>query len=353
MTSLPPEVPRRLRHLAHVVSAYNACLRLEASIQQAINDNSEDVGKKMIYARILGYLIHYVPTDQGLKTIVDEIASCKDDTACLQLGRMYFDHYIRAFKAKKGRTPTPSSHASRPSFDTIQDMIKDTLVEAPQSHRQAKQLALIRDGYRCVVTGGYDASSVRTIAELKRRVTSDPKGVSALTECAHIFAESTNASIGPGSEKREYAASMWAVMTRFGYEKRPEELNGARIHRLENILTLVPNFHGLFDLLQVWFTATEIENKYKLEAVDSLILRPYPEYVTFTSPDPAKYPLPSPVYLAIHAACAKVAHLSGAAAYIDKYNEDLDDSTTLDPSGKSADLLEHALFKGLQALAQV
>ena len=42
-------------------------------------------------------------------------------------------------RANKGRIPTPSNHASRPSFDMIADMVNDTLMEAPQSHADAKK----------------------------------------------------------------------------------------------------------------------------------------------------------------------------------------------------------------------
>jgi len=75
------------------------------------------------------------------------------------------------------------------------------------------------------------------------------------------------------------------------------------------------------------------------------MLRGYSKYVTFTTPDPVKLPVPSPAYLAIHAACAKVAYLSGATECIDKFYEDMDGSTTLDPNGASAEMLEHALFE--------
>ncbi|KAF8968556.1 hypothetical protein BDZ97DRAFT_1799021 [Flammula alnicola] len=302
----------------------------------------------MIYIRILGYLIHYVPTGRGLKTVVEEISSCADDSALLTVGQMYYDHYIRAFRANRARIPTPSNHASRPSFDTITDMIDDTLVEAPQSHADAKKNALIRDGFRCVVTGKYDMHSVKKIRELEEMVRSDLSLRTNPTECAHIFAESTNSSIESGSAKRDYAATMWGVMRRFGHENLPEDLNGSKVHRLENVMTLVLGFHVDFDQLKVWFVATEETNKYKLEATEAYILRGYPEYVTFTTPDQVKLPVPSPIYLAIHAACAKIAHLSGAAECIDKFYQDMEDSTTLNPNGASAGTLEHAIFE-LQA----
>jgi hypothetical protein len=40
---------------------------------------------------------------------------------------------------------------------------------------------------------------------------------------------------------------MWAVMEHFGYKELPEELNGAKVHRLENVMTVVPGFHMRFD----------------------------------------------------------------------------------------------------------
>jgi len=95
MTSLPLRVPKRLRDIPDVVGVYNICLRLEKSLQLAV-DKGDDVGWKQIYIRILGYLIHYVPTEQGLKHIVKEISSCADDSALLDVGRVYYDDYIRA-----------------------------------------------------------------------------------------------------------------------------------------------------------------------------------------------------------------------------------------------------------------
>ncbi|KAI6033345.1 hypothetical protein EDC04DRAFT_2571761, partial [Pisolithus marmoratus] len=40
--------------------------------------------------------------------------------------------------------------------------------------------------------------------------------------------------------------------------------------------------------------------------------------VTFSTPDLEQYPLPNPTYLAIHAICAGVAHLSGEGEYIEE-----------------------------------
>ena len=49
---------------------------------------------------------------------------------------------------------------------------------------------------------------------------------------------------------------MWAVMVRFGYKTLPDDLNGPKVHRLENVMTLTGAFHDHFDRLGVWFVAT-------------------------------------------------------------------------------------------------
>ena len=72
-----------------------------------------------------------------------------------------------------------------------------------------------------------------------------------------------------------------------------------------------------------------------------------PEKITFTSPSPNTLPVPDPELLALHAVCAKVAHLSGAGEHIDKLNEDLEDLDALACDGASSDVLSHALWSSL------
>ena len=54
----------------------------------------------------------------------------------------------------------------------------------------------------------------------------------------------------------DYAASVWAVMERFGQVNGFLELNGPNIHRLENVITMEIGFHTLFDRLTIWLEAT-------------------------------------------------------------------------------------------------
>ncbi|KAF9542158.1 hypothetical protein CPC08DRAFT_770470 [Agrocybe pediades] len=97
-------------------------------------------------------------------------------------------------------------------------------------------------------------------------------------------------------------------------------------------MTLDHPLYCFFDRLRLWFVATDQPNQYRVSTSDEIV--PYKDkLVTFETDDPVNLPVPSPVYLAIHAACAQAAQLSGAAKYIEKYYEDV---------GSSADLLDDA-----------
>ena len=147
--ALPAELPSRLSASPTIRGAYPIILRFEQSAQ------THPDPKRLIYARILGYLILEGPSDEARVAVAREVLSCADEDALTTNGKMYCDHYIRAcellllpvfrpsetlaVKKTKGRTPIPSSHVSRPSFDTRKAMIMDMLVEAPQTHRDAKK----------------------------------------------------------------------------------------------------------------------------------------------------------------------------------------------------------------------
>jgi hypothetical protein len=153
-----PELPPRLHNSPSILGTYPQILNFERNEQAAYSrDPSADRGKRLIYARILGYLILEGPSDQARVAVALEVNACSgDEIKLLAIGQLYFDHFIRACKLQnfchlfailecsspvrmnKGRTPAPSNHVSRPSFDTRKAMIMAMLVEAPQNHQQAK-----------------------------------------------------------------------------------------------------------------------------------------------------------------------------------------------------------------------
>ena len=67
--------------------------------------------------------------------------------------------------------------------------------------------------------------------------------------------------------------------------------------------------------------------------------------VEFSTADPTARPVPSAQYLRLHAACALVAHKSGAAAYVEALARDLATLTVLAEDGSSAGVLAAALSR--------
>jgi len=77
-----------------------------------------------------------------------------------------------------------------------------------------------------------------------------------------------------------------------------------------------------------------------------------PLVVEFRS-DLKNAPPPDPQLLALHAACARVAHMSGAAEFFDELERDVEETEVLAFDGSSARLLSnlmspHALIPGVE-----
>lgn len=142
------------------------------------------------------------------------------------------------FRTAKGSIPTPSNHASRRSFNMIADMLNDTLERAPKDYSAAKvnvslfsifftiwklslipcYQALFRDHFRCVITGKYDETSFMKIAEVRNRVIAEDANT-VPTQCLHIFSQSTNFNIEPGTEKVCLYSSGRSLITIFSYSE--------------------------------------------------------------------------------------------------------------------------------------
>ncbi|KAK2461245.1 hypothetical protein APHAL10511_006772 [Amanita phalloides] len=259
MPALPSVKEIKLDHLPNALSAYNVCLAFE---KEANTEQSR------LHARILGYLIIHAPSSTALAEIVKVIHSCAQDHKTLSgLGESFLIWFIRPFKKNKGRTPTPSDHPSRPSFDKVKADLKAMIKGAPKDHKEAKKQALVRDGCRCVVTGKYDV-----IAEKESLVDVNvilAAGGSVHTELAHILPESTYFNVSgtrtSSPEKKDYAASVLAVLQRFGYDV--EKVNGPKVHSLYNVMTMQKDVHDWFDRLEMWFESTGVENCYRVQTI--------------------------------------------------------------------------------------
>ncbi|KAJ3564942.1 hypothetical protein NP233_g7959 [Leucocoprinus birnbaumii] len=347
MTTLPELHPRLIPHenSSSICEAYRRIQELEKAT------TTDTQPEHLIYARILGYLMLEGPTDQAGVTMAQGIISCVTDTDIFELGKKYMHCYLRVLMSRRP-THFDSSEVSRPSYDAVQGMLKTKLFQAPEDHQTAKRDALIRDGYRCPLTGAYDRTSLKSYPEVRRMALEAAKPAYRL-HCAHIFPNFVN---DPSKEavsttdtikqnQGNYAASVHEVLRSFGYVTLFDDLSGRKIHRLDNILILDPVAHDHFDHLELWFEPMPgREDTYHVRYSDSIFShKEWKTEIKFTSPDPELLPLPNPEYLKLHASCARVAHLSGAGKYIEELSGDLEDSLVLAEDGGSAGTLEYAL----------
>ncbi|KAJ3914538.1 hypothetical protein F5877DRAFT_50287 [Lentinula edodes] len=332
---LPP--PKAIEHKFQTQDHSNAYTSVYDLHQRVLGDEAS-----VIRARVLGFLLILTTNDTVRAEVVSTVVSCSNDAALHDLGEVYMDFFIRPFKKYKILpTPTFQSHPSRPSSDLRKQEIKSMVHQAPDNHEKAKDLALYRDGYRCVAT---------KIFEVNYAMNGDPEAYADIQQigatainCAYIIPASTYFKLSNETEK-DYAASVLAVLARFGYNV--DTLDGPKIHSLFNVMTLVTVVHDYFDQLKLWFEATTAPHRYEIKCLNPFepILRNMPSpFTTFTTSDP-RLPLPDPALLALHATCAKVAHLSGAGEHIDRVHRDLRHLDVLTENGGSSDVLFHALY---------
>ena len=136
------------------------------------------------------------------------------------------------------------------------------------------------------------------------------------------------------------------------------------IHHPSNVLTMAQPLRSLFDTLHLWLEPTDTVHEvsdrhrtpplanihqYNICTSDAALLALYriPSFtVQLHDHSGAALPLPDPALLALHAACAKTAHMSGAAEFFDALDWEDEDSAVLASDGASYGLL----FEKLQSL---
>ncbi|KIM37202.1 hypothetical protein M413DRAFT_31135 [Hebeloma cylindrosporum] len=320
-------------------NAYSSCLNFQNETRSAI---------QIIRARVLGYLILEAPIQEGRTYVCSEIFRCNGNSDKLwKLADLYITHLIRFFKQSKSTTPAPSERSSRPSFEEEVYWSRCTLDEAPTDHRTAKRECLVRDNFHCLGTGRMELGYYRTLSAAEQIQAQGP----VRTAAAHIFPPLTNQDLDlPEQEqdrKTPYSTTIQAIVHNFSGISVLDELNGSSIHKPSNILTLEVTLHSLFDDLHLWFEAVpNTLNTYDIGLAFYLGPHLVPHTsVTFSTN--TERLLPDPRFLKLHAAVCRIAHLSGAAEYIESYDRDTKSTTVLARDGSSADLLSFAL-QGVQ-----
>ncbi|KAG6381503.1 hypothetical protein JVT61DRAFT_85 [Boletus reticuloceps] len=353
VTPLPSEVTPEICKDTEILEAYEVAVRFEVG---AGSDEHKT------FARVLGYLLRELPSQKARQAVAKQILRCREDPQELaEHGKTFVDYHIGLCEfhdfcglftdlffesvRQNKQCSTPPSSSGRASTH-IKESVKSQAEESPSSGN-IRQDALHRDGYRCIASGNIDYESALANPSLR-----ELEGDMESTETAHIFPQSLNRHIKKhhnqelAGQKLNYLGSVFAILDMFGHSVLSEELGGRGIHCLENVLTLCDGLHKNFDHLRLWFEPIEGQsNTYKVCTVTRRFRQTgLQEVVTLTSSDPENLPLPSTEYLAIHACCARVANLSGAAGYLDRIYRDRDEIRVLAEDGSSANLLGYLLL---------
>jgi len=147
------------------------------------------------------------------------------------------------------------------------------------------------------------------------------------------------------------------MLANFGFSRFTEAFSkSGGVHEVWNLLSLEPFVHRKFDILELWFEHTEQPHRYRIcvskQGHESFIRKTFqrprphvvgaPLFVEFTSQF-ENAPPPDPLLLALHATCARVAQMSGAAEHFDKLESDEEEIKVLARDGSNAALLSHLL----------
>ncbi|RPD58292.1 hypothetical protein L226DRAFT_614476 [Lentinus tigrinus ALCF2SS1-7] len=314
-----PDLRHRDDFLEEPMGLYSKVLQSET----AAKDRKSD----LIRSRLVGYFILYAPTLQALEATVNELRSLQHDaskpfnSACYQLGDELLEKFVRPFRDRR------CSECVCHYEDTTNLSVAKAVERAPQHAVIARLTALLRDCFRCEVTGAFDRDSV--LGNPRVRTYYD-------NECPNELLWSTNAHhiipdfdcLHPGLQGRidettEYSEAQWKFWERFGHPELRAELAG-KIHRLENIITLRSDICEMADDLRLCLKPVHGKNR----TYDIVIFGPNPEFYMRVYDCPAQkihvintsadIPIPNMKYLDISATCCFIANLSGAIEYKDK-----------------------------------
>ncbi|CDO71725.1 hypothetical protein BN946_scf184920.g9 [Trametes cinnabarina] len=326
-------------------TAYERCRQLEqhTAWNEFVDDLRsdlpfEEILKSMtpiVAARVLGFGLVHAPNDSGRDALVRDILSC-DRTELGVLAYLYVFGLIRVFYNPKG--PTPAVTPALSPRLSLEAAAQDPHVLQPSSSNAAvlRSQTLLRDNHRCVFTGIIDAQSY--LANIAADV--DPGTMALATNVAHIISQSIAENIDgvpPAQQaKFQWARTAGAMIERFGGFNAHEVLGHDNLHNPKNAFTATQTPHMYFDSLDLWLTpAMDAQGQVVCDtynvchadgfgpAIRAAAIKPQ---VTFRSVvDKGKeIHAPDPRIIELHAACAKIAHMSGAAELLREFYMDMD-----------------------------
>ncbi|CUA75447.1 hypothetical protein RSOLAG22IIIB_11739 [Rhizoctonia solani] len=290
----------------------------------------------LVHIRILGYMLIHAPDENGRLNIAHDINNCATDQDVLELGKSIFKFFAQYF------TFIDIMKSRSPHIDYCQIEGSSSVTPTPGTYSEAKNNALVRDNYRCMLTGIVDATTYDNRPALREQLGNNPPPNVDETECWHILPQYIISDIHSDQEKRIDCPAIFKVLERFGGISYHEIIKHG-VHHWSNLMTVQLDLLASLNRLQVWLDPVKgLENTYTIGRRHPGIRPDVSPTIIFTASAPT-LPLPDRRYLALHAACAKVAHLSGASEAISLLGNKQEHDGVLSEDGSSAEILENRL----------
>ncbi|KAF8326936.1 hypothetical protein F5887DRAFT_1084097 [Amanita rubescens] len=298
---------------------------VEANAQLDVFENvpmeNRRVGTEIDSLRVLREMLNNAPTDRGKRYVACAVICCQGPEQWVRLASDWVHFLLWPFKsAYKSKSPCASPH----SVITLPETEASITVR-----RDEHFLCLLkeRQGNKCAVI-------VKPPGRIK-------------TIGTHIIRRSIAKADNSNAGLHISLPATWDILRHYA------DLSEDTIRDLENIIDSPSNgillqteMHDGFDNFEWCFEATDQPNVYNIKWLSED--GPLGAWVTggldqvqFTNQSANDIPLPNAQFLAIHAAIARVLHLSGAAEPLDLVMDRFDSgSSSPVPSGKygSADL---------------
>ncbi|KAJ3490132.1 hypothetical protein NLJ89_g11461 [Agrocybe chaxingu] len=384
---LNPFVPDTPTH-----GAYEECLLLEQ--KKEWNEFADDLGRDfsesivnnlppVVVARVLGHALRLAPSDDDRGVLAREIMDCKADPKDLHCSPELLAglaHFVAAESNASSSLPPQSTIPKgrrllyrlsrvlhRRSFEEAVNARSHLLTPPLATTQTLRQRTLSRDENCCVSTGDLDLDA--GFASLDAGLVLEPSRALRVTNVAHIISQSLSSNIDgmtqAAREKFDWASTAAAVLKRFGGFSTYDILGGDNLNSAVNAFTVTETPHVLFDCLNLWLVPAQdehgdvISNTYDVRYPESTNpqvfrmtgVRRRISFRSVTLTDGAVVPPPHPRILALHAVCAQVAHLSGAAEHVSDVYRDSDGISVMTEPNAPTELMRK--LKTLQLIPQL
>ncbi|CAE6409555.1 unnamed protein product [Rhizoctonia solani] len=262
-----------------------------------------------LFIRVLGQVLIQAPSLEERALVAQRIHDCATNQELIELGKSHLEQFVEYIKGLRALSSPPKLARG--------EILLNIPTVAPRSHLEAKKQALVRDNYRCVVSGFVDVDGIEALPRLEKDIATTSAMIRC-TECCHIFPEQGDWDDSDSEEPGHHNnSSRFTLAHVFGGAHEPS-LTETGIYDLRNMLTLETGTCAAFREFMIWLEPTgEVASQYRLVGRYAHYGKDLPEVVTFFSTSPDLL-LPHPRFLAFHAACARVLQLSGAGKFINR-----------------------------------